>query len=507
MQQGNLSDHQPETWGTSLPDFFEVMPNSLWLEDYSRLYELFADWQAQGVTNLRAYLEEDSNRVAQCSNCIRLLHVNRETLNMFKAASFEELSQRLGDVLRDDMLDAHIDELESLWAGSTRFQSKSVNYTLNGERLDVLIRAVVLPNHKKNWDRVLVSLDNITELENARRRVLASEQYARGVFEYAPVSLWVEDFTRIKVLLEEVRERGITDFRTFTDVHPDFVEQCMSEIKVLDVNQYTLDMFKAKNKHDLLTRLHEVFRDDMKDHFREQLIDLWDGKLFMQREVLNYGLDGNPLNIHLQFSVFNGHEQNWDLVLLALTDITARKKAEAYLEYLGKHDVLTKLKNRSFYVDEISRLERKGPFPVTVIIIDINNLKTVNDTQGHAAGDDLLRRTGEILNQLSGRGVTAMRIGGDEFAVFMPGANDEARTNLLTNLKRRTDLNNEYYSGSSLQLAVGWAISREGERLESAIRKADHLMYEDKRKFYSMESFDGDASSQNTPISNSERRP
>ena len=100
-----------------------------------------------------------------------------------------------------------------------------------------------------------------------------------------------------------------------------------------------------------------------------------------------------------------------------------------------------------------------------------------------------------------------MRIGGDEFAVFMPGANDEARTNLLTNLKKITDLNNQFYSGSSLQLAVGWAISREGERLESAIRKADHLMYEDKRKFYSMESFDGDASSQNTLISNSERRP
>ncbi|MFX8133608.1 histidine kinase, partial [Acinetobacter baumannii] len=85
-------------------------------------------------------------------------------------------------------------------------------------------------------------------------------------------------------------------------------------------------------------------------------IDLWEGKLFQQREVVNYGLDGNPLNIHLQFSVFPGREKDWSKVLLALTDITARKKAESYLEYLGKHDVLTKLKNRSFYVDEVNRL-------------------------------------------------------------------------------------------------------------------------------------------------------
>src|SRR5690554_729156 len=201
MQRGNLSDSQPETWGTSLPDFFEVMPNSLWLEDYSQLYDLFDNWRAKGVSNLRAYLEEDGTRVAQCSACIKVLHVNQKTLEMFNAASFEELSGRLNEVLRDDMLEAHIEELEQLWAGNERFESKNVNYTLSGERLDVLIRAVVLPDHKKRWDRVLVSLDNITELEAAHRRARASEQYALGIFEYAPVSLWVEDFHRIKALL------------------------------------------------------------------------------------------------------------------------------------------------------------------------------------------------------------------------------------------------------------------------------------------------------------------
>lgn len=74
-------------------------------------------------------------------------------------------------------------------------------------------------------------------------------------------------------------------------------------------------------------------------------------------------------------------------MLVALTDITARKKAKAYLELLGKHDVLTKLRNRSFYVDELNRLERKGPWPVTIIMADLNGLKRVSDQLGHAAGD------------------------------------------------------------------------------------------------------------------------
>ncbi|MGC7532731.1 histidine kinase, partial [Pandoraea pneumonica] len=79
---------------------------------------------------------------------------------------------------------------------------------------------------------VLVAVDDITELEDARRRAAASQLYAQGVFEHAPVSLWVENFSTIKTLLDEVREQGITDFRTFTDVHPEFVERCMQEIQV-----------------------------------------------------------------------------------------------------------------------------------------------------------------------------------------------------------------------------------------------------------------------------------
>jgi diguanylate cyclase with GGDEF domain len=62
--------------------------------------------------------------------------------------------------------------------------------------------------------------------------------------------------------------------------------------------------------------------------------------------------------------------------------------------------VLTKLYDRSFYADELNRLERKGLAPVTIIIADLNGLKSANDQFGHAVGDALLRRAGEVLNAL-----------------------------------------------------------------------------------------------------------
>jgi diguanylate cyclase (GGDEF)-like protein len=223
----------------------------------------------------------------------------------------------------------------------------------------------------------------------------------------------------------------------------------------------------------------------MEGPFREQLIDLWEGKLFQQREVVNYALDGSKLNLLLQFSVIPGREHDWSLVQVALTDITARKKAEAYLEYLGTHDVLTKLYNRSFYTDEMNRLERKGPYPVTIIMADLNGLKVANDELGHAAGDALLRRAGEVFNSLVDKPHTAARIGGDEFAVLLPGMDAAAGETILESLNDLIDINNQFYPDAPLSLSVGIATSRPGERLEAVVKRADLFMLDAKRAHYS----------------------
>lgn len=464
---------------------FELAPMSLWLEDYSTLRRQIETWRGQGVTDLRAFLQEDVERLHLCSSLIHVLKVNRKTLLLYEADSVSHLVENLGRVFRDDMLQAHIDELVQLWDGATEFSSNTVNYTLGGKRLDIQLKGTILPGYEDNWERILLAIEDVTERENAQREQLQHKQYAEGLFEHSPVSLWVEDFSRIKQLMDGIRERGIVDFRVFTDVHPEFVRQCMSEIRVLDINNETLALFLAPDKQTLLQNLPNVFKDEMESHFREQLIDLWNGVLFQRREVVNYALDGSPRHVMLQFSVLPGHEQDWSLVQAALTDITARKKAEAYLEYLGKHDVLTKLHNRAFYVDELNRLERKDHSPVSIIVIDLNGLKAANDQWGHATGDSLLRRAGEVLNEAVKQPGHAARIGGDEFAIVLPYLDERGAEAMVENIQRLVEINNQYYSQVKLELSMGAATSTPGEKLESTVKRADLLMYENKRQHQS----------------------
>jgi len=463
---------------------FDLAPVSLWLEDYSGVKQLFDEWRGAGIVSLRDYLEEDSERVRACSSRIRVIKVNRRTLSLFEADNLAHLVANLDKVFRADMLKTHIEELVQLWDGESAFGSNTVNYTLSGKRLDIQLKGTILPGHESRWDRVLVAIEDVTERETARRELAISEAYARGLFEHSPVSLWVEDFSAVRRLLEEVRRQGISDFRTFTDVHPEFIARCLSEIRVIDVNRHTLDLFVAPDKKTLLSNLGDVFREEMQEHFREQLIDLWHGRIFQQREVVNYSLAGDELHLHLQFSVLPGYEHDWSLVQVALTDITARKRAEAYLEYLGKHDVLTKLYNRSFYVDELNRLERKGPFPVTIAIIDLNGLKMANDQLGHAAGDALLRRAGEVLAKAVDKPSCAARIGGDEFALLMPGTEERDAKVVLESIENLLEVNNQFYTGLPLNFSIGIATSEPGERLESVVKRADLRMYEAKRAYY-----------------------
>ncbi|RKE86546.1 sensor domain-containing diguanylate cyclase [Rhizobium sp. AG855] len=465
-------------------NIFELAPIAMWIEDFSAVKAQFDEWRAGGVTDLRSFLRQDVSRVAECSAKIRILKVNRKTLELFEAASLEELSGNLDKVFRDDMWETHINELTDLWDGKTEFVGSTANYTLSGRRLDIQLRGSVLPGHEETLGQLLVTTEDVTDREDARRAEQENRRYAEGVFEHSPVSLWIEDFSGIHTLLEDVRARGIVDFRVFTDVHPEFVRQCMSEIRILDVNQATLDLFGAPDRQTLLMRQSEIFRGEMEKPFREQLVDLWENRLFHSREVVNYALDGSERHILLNFAVFPGHEHDWSRVQVALTDITARKKAEAYLEYLGKHDILTKLHNRAFYTDELNRLERKSLRPVSAIVIDLNGLKEANDERGHDAGDQLLRRFGEVLNSVVKPPHHATRIGGDEFAVLMPGADHQVALGMAETINEILKINNQFYSDAVLSISMGTATSEPGESMEALMKRADDAMYENKRSFY-----------------------
>ncbi len=166
--------------------------------------------------------------------------------------------------------------------------------------------------------------------------------------------------------------------------------------------------------------------------------------------------------------------------MAVVQDITVRKHLEDKLRYLSAHDPLTGLFNRLYFEEEMARLAKGRHFPMSIVVADVDGLKAVNDRLGHAVGDELLRRAAEVLRISFRPGDVVARIGGDEFAVLLPGASEHAGESAMLRVRQHEDAQGGPPDHPPLHFSLGLATAAEGESLGETLRLADSRMYRDK---------------------------
>lgn len=164
----------------------------------------------------------------------------------------------------------------------------------------------------------------------------------------------------------------------------------------------------------------------------------------------------------------------------------ARSRIE-YLEQLSDEDTLVPLLNRRAFVRELDRyisFSERYDIPSCLLYFDLDGMKSINDSYGHAAGDAMLLHVTELMRRnLRGSDVLA-RLGGDEFGAILVQANQESTERKaadLVELMKRSPLNWEEHE---IRISASWGVYRfEGrEQVEDALRQADDQMYARKRQ-------------------------
>ena len=124
--------------------------------------------------------------------------------------------------------------------------------------------------------------------------------------------------------------------------------------------------------------------------------------------------------------------------------------------------------------------------PTACVIFDLNNLKTVNDTMGHSAGDQLILSFARLLRRVIPEKHFVGRYGGDEFMAVIYHTDRQEVEGILDSLRREADAANRDGNQLPLSYAYGWAISAdyEGCVMQTLLDKADYCMYENKRAYY-----------------------
>lgn len=185
--------------------------------------------------------------------------------------------------------------------------------------------------------------------------------------------------------------------------------------------------------------------------------------------------DGREFPADVSFSGWR--EGGERLVGMIIRDVTARHESEARLCELASLDMLTRLASRGAFMQQLGQLTEAG-VPYTLLMIDLDGFKEVNDTLGHAAGDALLCHVAEQIRQACPGAVTAARLGGDEFIILLPGGSTGAgltADRLIAAVQRPFS-----YHGSPVVVGASTGIAafpEHGEDTSAVMSAADLALY------------------------------
>ncbi|MGY4876592.1 EAL domain-containing protein [Vreelandella aquamarina] len=170
------------------------------------------------------------------------------------------------------------------------------------------------------------------------------------------------------------------------------------------------------------------------------------------------------------------------------TDITHIRENEQQIRHLAYYDVLTRLPNRRLLEDRITlaiRHAHRASQPLAIIFIDLDHFKQVNDTLGHAVGDELLVQASQRMQSKLREDDTLARLGGDEFIALLPNVEDFSQSTLIA--QRLIDAVSEAYCINQQTFRIGCSLGislypDDGQDAETLIQNADAAMYRAKRE-------------------------
>jgi len=309
----------------------------------------------------------------------------------------------------------------------------------------------------------------------------------RRLFENSEVSIWNEDFSDVIYSLAKIREEGVTDLAQYFRENEKAVWDMAAKVEVLNVNEATLNLFGAKSIGEFRARISETFAEDAIEVFQKGLHAIWKKKKVFRSEANYRTLDGELINCIISFQIPE-NEDDFNSIPVTIVDITHRKQNEDRIWHQANFDDLTGLANRNLFSTRLSealKIRDKNGTSVTLLCIDLDGFKHVNDTLGHLIGDNLLEEAAQRLINLIKESGTVARLGGDEFAILLPDISDTFEIETYSNNVLKSLACPYHLQGRDcfVSASIGITVApNDGNDFVTLMRKADSALYRAKAK-------------------------
>jgi diguanylate cyclase (GGDEF)-like protein/PAS domain S-box-containing protein len=235
----------------------------------------------------------------------------------------------------------------------------------------------------------------------------------------------------------------------------------------------------GKNMHDLTHHSYEDgsrFPLDSCKIFRAIQTGIGyteNGEVFWRKDGASF-----PVSYHAFPQVRN--EQVIGAVI-TFTDITEHRQHEQQIEYMRCHDSLTGLFNRNCFDERHAEIDLPENLPLSIIFADINGLKLTNDIFGHSAGDELIKKSAEILKHACRESDMVARLGGDEFIIVLPNTTADETNSIIAQIRMEFSQTRVEAMRCSISLGSCTKVHQE-QSLIDIIVNAENQMYQEKTR-------------------------
>ncbi len=276
-------------------------------------------------------LVDNANEAVLVAQDGRIKFANPKLSEMTGHSEAELLSTPFNDLVYPEDRETVAGRHERLLAGEeapATYVFRIVHAT--GETRWFEIRPVVV-----DWEGKPATLNlasDITQRKRAEAAKRESEARYRALFESSPISLWQEDYSETKVLLDELKASDVEDLEAYLRSNLDVVQACIERIRVVDVNEATVLLHGARSKDDLLGHLDVVIPPESREAFIPQLLAIANGETTYEGVSTDRRLDGSRMEVSVRWIVPPGYEASLSRVLVSKVDVTATVEAEAALQ-------------------------------------------------------------------------------------------------------------------------------------------------------------------------------
>jgi diguanylate cyclase (GGDEF)-like protein/PAS domain S-box-containing protein len=374
---------------------------------------------------------------------LKILTANRSFYTTFKVTPEEtignfihDLGNRQWDIPKLRVL------FEEILPHDTVFNDYEVEHDfLDIGRKIILLNAREISRKHIGSHIILLAMEDITERKLAEERIGEIIRQQQAILDNIPNIAWLKDRQGRYVAVNE-------PFAKSLGVAPE---------DLVGKNDHAIYPPELAVKYEIDSR--EVMASGERTYFEVSIVDS-EGKIQYLEKI--------------ETPIFNAAGTVIGIIGIA-HDITGSKEVEGALRHESTHDMLTGLYNRAFFDTALERLAVSGKFPVSVVMADVNGLKTVNDTQGHEAGDHLIQVAARVILRAFRAEDIVARIGGDEFAVLLPNTDKDVAEEAVERIMRCREI-----VDGQVSVAFGIASAENSDQLADALKLSDEKMYLDK---------------------------